>query len=294
MGPVMKTLALTSTIISLSAATLVGQSQSDIDFLRARADAHERKISQLERELIRLKAYHADESATAKAATPPKAVPVSESLAENSPKKSSPAVGNYVVKKGDMLSRIAYRHNTSVASIKKENSLNNDIIQVGQKLRLPSASIPEKTQTAPTPAQLAKHTVKSGDTFYSIARDHKVSVSSLRASNPELEPTRMRVGQTLVIDGNAKVLSPSPGQGAPKPSKSKVASKVPEVKESAPVTKSGSKPAIRTITVNQQMTYGQFASRYNASTTELNDLNGLSLNKTTMLAKGSELYVPKY
>ena len=49
----MKTLALTSAIISLLPATLCGQVQSDIDFLRARADAHERKISQLERELIR-------------------------------------------------------------------------------------------------------------------------------------------------------------------------------------------------------------------------------------------------
>jgi len=290
MDSVMKTLALTSAMISLSAATLFGQAQSDIDFLRARADAHERKISQLERELIRLKAYHGDKPAAASAAIPPKAIPVPES----SPKKSSPAAGTYVVKKGDILSRIAYRHNTSVAAIKKENSLNNDIIQVGQRLRLPSASIPEKTQTAPTPAQLAKHTVKSGDTFYSIARDHKVSVSSLRASNPELEPTRMRVGQTLVIDGNAKVLSPSPGQGAPKPSKSKVASKVPEVKESAPVTKSGSKPAIRTITVNQQISYGKFASQYGASTTQLNALNGLSLSKNTTLAEGSELYVPKY
>ena len=67
----MKTLALTSAMISLTAATLFGQSQSDIDFLRARADAHERKISQLERELIRLKAHHADESTAAKADIPP-------------------------------------------------------------------------------------------------------------------------------------------------------------------------------------------------------------------------------
>ena len=49
---------------------------------------------------------------------------------------------------------------------------------------------------------------------------------------------------------------------------------------------------IRTITVHKQITYGQFANQYGASTGQLNELNGLSLSKNTMLAIGSELYVP--
>ncbi len=55
----MKTTALTSTVFALTAATLLGQGQSDVEFLRARADAHERKIVQLEKEIIKLKTiYH--------------------------------------------------------------------------------------------------------------------------------------------------------------------------------------------------------------------------------------------
>ena len=69
----MKTIVLTSIVISLSAATLFGQTQSDIEFLRARADAHERKISQLEKELSLLKAHLADKQAATTASNEPKA-----------------------------------------------------------------------------------------------------------------------------------------------------------------------------------------------------------------------------
>ena len=54
------------------------------------------------------------------------------------------------------------------------------------------------------------------------------------------------------------------------------------------------KTEIRTITVHQQMTYGAFATEHGASTTQLNSLNGLNLSKSTLLAKGSELYVPQF
>ena len=40
------------------------------------------------------------------------------------------------------------------------------------------------------------------------------------------------------------------------------------------------------------MTYGDFAATHGTDTSRLNDLNGLDLTQTTVLAKGSELYVP--
>lgn len=304
MGIVMKKLALTSVLISIPVSTLCGQSQSDIDFLRARADAHERKISELERELSQLKAFHADRSAATAAAETkaPKAVPVEEGIASAS---------TYVVKQGDNLSGIANRNHTSVAALIRHNGLKGDTIYVGQKLGIPtgssaaqaSSSSPAKPDPA-KPAQSAKHMVRSGETFFSIARQHGVSVNSLSASNPGVEPTKLRVGQQLLVhDGiqpsaassaeksNNKTASntiKAPAQAASK------ASKAPAPKDPAPAVPSKADTDIRTITVNEQMTYGQFASRHGASTTQLNALNGLSLNKNTMLARGSELYVPKY
>lgn len=302
MGSVMKILVLNSIIVCLSVSTAFGQTQSDVEFLRARADAHERKISQLEQDLSRLKALLAEKPATAMAANPkqtPKALAVAA---------TEPVANSYVVKHGDVLSRIATSHQTSVAAILKENDLPNDRIIVGQKLRIAGivASATSSTQVgAPTAKNLAKHQVKSGETFYSIARIHNVSMKSLQAANPEVVPTKMYVGQTLRIDGSATASVSNVAKNNQKPQKA-AASTAPKrtelasrekapAKESAPsASRAGVEPTMRTITVNQQITYGQFASRHGASTTQLNELNGLSLSKNTTLAKGSELYVPKF
>ena len=316
MAPVMKTTSLTSTVFALTAATLLGQGQSDVEFLRARADAHERKIVQLEKEIIKLKSYHGEKPSAPAVKSTPAAT-------------SASAVGTYVVKKGDILTRIAYRHKTSVTAIMKENGLRNDRITIGQKLRIPGAtSAPAPTSTssgrtqmakmsAPSPAPAkttGKHTVKSGETFYSIARQHKVSVQSLVAANPKVRPTSLHIGQSLRVDGNAKTAiakstnrtsAPKPKMKTPSPRAAEYVeapqpkAKTREVVRNAPansktISTASSEPAIRTITVHQQMTYGQFASKHGASTTQLNALNGLSLSKNTMLAKGSELYVPKF
>ena len=298
----MKILVLNSIIVCLSVSTAFGQTQSDVEFLRARADAHERKISQLEQDLSRLKALLAEKPATAMAANPkqtPKALAVAA---------TEPVANSYVVKHGDVLSRIATSHQTSVAAILKENDLPNDRIIVGQKLRIAGivASATSSTQVgAPTAKNLAKHQVKSGETFYAIARIHNVSMKSLQAANPEVVPTKMYVGQTLRIDGSATASVSNVAKNNQKPQKA-AASTAPKrtelasrekapAKESAPsASRAGVEPTMRTITVNQQITYGQFASRHGASTTQLNELNGLSLSKNTTLAKGSELYVPKF
>ena len=299
----MKTLVLNSIIVCLSVSTAFGQTQSDVEFLRARADAHERKISQLEQDLSRLKALLAEKPATAMAANPKQTAKVLAVAA------TEPVANSYVVKHGDVLSRIATSHQTSVAAILKENDLPNDRIIVGQKLRIPGVAAPATSSTqevaAPAAKNLAKHQVKSGETFYSIARIHNVSMKSLQAANPEVVPTKMYVGQTLRIDGsatasasnavqNTKKAQKSAASAAPKRTELASQKKTP-VKQPAPsASTAGAEPTIRTITVDQQITYGQFATRHGSNTTQLNELNGLSLNKNTTLAKGSELYVPTF
>ena len=303
MGSVMKTLVLNSIIVCISVTAAFGQTQSDVEFLRARADAHERKISQLEQDLSRLKALLAEKPATAMAANPKQTAKVLAVAA------TEPVAKSYVVKHGDVLSRIATSHQSSVAAILKENDLPNDRIIVGQKLRIPGVAAPATSSTqevaAPAAKNLAKHQVKSGETFYSIARIHNVSMKSLQAANPEVVPTKMYVGQTLRIDGSATASASNAVQNTKKPQKT-AASAAPKrtelasqkktpVKQPAPsASRAGAEPTIRTITVDQQITYGQFATRHGSNTTQLNELNGLSLNKNTTLAKGSELYVPTF
>ncbi|WP_435895394.1 LysM peptidoglycan-binding domain-containing protein [Oceaniferula spumae] len=295
----MKTIALISTLLALPAASLLAQGQSEFEALRSRVSSNERRIDLLEREIKRLRAS----DTTDRAATPQKAAPTA-------------TTGEYIVVKGDSLSRIATRNKTTVAALKKENGLRSDILRIGQKLRVPgSASVATKAEisskSAPAVAYGSKHKVRSGETFYSIARDHKVSVQSLIAANPKVRANSLRVGQELSIDGTAtpmktsgavaskksqpKAKSPSRSVAKAETSKAAAPKSAPsKPASSTPVSTKSAEPTIRTITVHEQMTYGQFASKYGASTTQLNALNGLSLNKSTMLAKGSELYVPKY
>ena len=287
---VMKTLALTSSVFVLTAAGAMAQ-QADIELLRARADAQERRISQLEIELSRLRSYQAEESR-------PKAVPMEPA---SEPSEST----EYIVQKGDVLTRIAKRHNTTVDAIKRANGLEKDHIFVGQKLRVPGAdkavAVLEPLPPVPTVKSGSSHLVQSGETFYSIARQHNVSVSSLVKANPEIDPRSMQVGQKLSLDvtprsavESRRATSRPDALPKPKSKTQEVASRQPAKRKavSQPVKKS--EPEIRTITVHRQMTYGKFASKHGASTNQLNELNGLSLSKNTMLAIGSELYVPKY
>jgi LysM repeat protein len=49
---------------------------------------------------------------------------------------------------------------------------------------------------------------------------------------------------------------------------------------------------IRSVKIEEPMTYGEFAIQHGTDAERLNDLNGLDLTQATVLAKGSELYVP--
>lgn len=71
------------------------------------------------------------------------------------------------------------------------------------------------------------HTVRQGDTLYSISRDYDVSVSELTQSNSLSSPDRIRVGQTLTIPGQARL--------AAKPAPVKVASSGQFANDAAPI-----------------------------------------------------------
>lgn len=127
----------------------------------------------------------------------------------------------YKVKNGDYLGKIASKHRVSVAKIKKWNKLKNDNIRVGQKLVIyrggsgPSTPEPEtnsssssakvQTQTK-TPAKTSAaaqtqctYTVKSGDTFYSIAKNYSgVSAQNIMDHNG-LSSSKLKPGMVIKI-----------------------------------------------------------------------------------------------
>ncbi len=136
-------------------------------------------------------------------------------------------VATYKVKSGDSLASIAKRTGTTVAAIKAANKLKNDTVKLGQELKLPSgsqapvASNTETSAAAPTIADKPNasgamtHTVKASETLGTIAKKYKISVGELATANNISDPSKVRLGQELVIPGFKSVGSNANAGAAP-------------------------------------------------------------------------------
>ena len=95
----------------------------------------------------------------------------SSSAASQSSAATTSGASTYTVKSGDTLSAIAAKHGVSVANLKSWNGLTSNNIKVGQKIKVkaPSASQPASSSST---GDYITYTVKSGDSFYSIAKNY--------------------------------------------------------------------------------------------------------------------------
>jgi LysM repeat protein len=105
----------------------------------------------------------------------------------------------YVVRKGDTLSEIAKRNGVQVAQLRAVNTLRGNLINVGQKLRIPSTVGSGSTGgTNMIVASETTHRVNRGDTLWRIATRYGTSVQQLRRVNGKRSDV-LQVGQVLKI-----------------------------------------------------------------------------------------------
>ena len=121
---------------------------------------------------------------------------------------------NYTIQRGDSLSGIASRFNTSVSQLVSLNQLTDaHRIRVGQLLLLPhDTNMMTQTLAAAEPVAVepgAAYAVRSGDTVSSIARRYRVSEAALMQVNGLTNPDRLSIGQQLRLpaEGDARVLA---------------------------------------------------------------------------------------
>src|SRR5690606_14909226 len=108
-------------------------------------------------------------------------------------------VGSYTVQRGDSLSVIAARFNTTTATLAQMNNIvNPNLIYVGQVLRVPTVSAPVPPPSQP-PAQPTYHNVQPGDNLSRISLIYRVSVDAIMRANNIRNPNLIFVGQRLVI-----------------------------------------------------------------------------------------------
>ena len=101
---------------------------------------------------IKLPAYAKSTPLPRKKSTPK---PVAKSASHSGGASASApvaAAGEYVVKSGDSLSRIASRNGTTIKALREANHLTGDKLRIGQKLVLPGGTGAAVETPAPTPA----------------------------------------------------------------------------------------------------------------------------------------------
>jgi LysM repeat protein len=304
--------------LSMALATPSAFAKSELETLRSRCAEQERQIRLLEEENSRLRADGTEKHAPAAKSETVTAAPAKI----ESPKTEAPAASatpaTYTVKAGDNLEKIARNIGVSSKKLAKANGMTtSSIIRPGQKLKVPGATASAKPEVAAAPSpkcEAHQHEIKAGETFASISKKHGISTDSLIAANPNVKPSDLRPGQIVNLrsaGGSTTTISApaSPSTKTPAPMEKADA---PASKGSAPAeTTYAATPAtppipaaaketpaataekkIRPVTIDGEMTYGEFAIKHGTDADRLNALNGLDLTTATVLAKGSELYVP--
>ena len=107
---------------------------------------------------------------------------------------------------GDTLYNIAKRYGVSQDNIRMWNNMPDDTVKLGTSLRVKPTSA-SGASYGNTSSATGSYRVVSGDTLYSIAQRHGMTVSQLRAVN-NLQDENLRVGQTLRVTGAAVAGTP--------------------------------------------------------------------------------------
>ena len=144
---------------------------------------------------------------------PPPAAPVPP------PEAPAPTENEYVVVKGDTLSKIAKANGVTWKAIEDANpGVTPTRLKIGQKLVIPASTSAAPGSTVPgaAPADNGSgevYTIKSGDTLGRIAKHFGVSVKAIMEAN-NMSSTKIYVGKKLTIP----VAAPAPApEAAPAP-----------------------------------------------------------------------------
>ena len=132
----------------------------------------------------------------------------------------------YVVKKGDSVSKIASKYKVKSSEILALNSIKNaNSIKVGQKLKIPSESAEPPVEVAPQEMQpvqvseeLVVYVVKKGDSLSKIAYQNGMSVAQLMQIN-NLKKANIRIGQKLNVTKSGAEKAKKAQASAPKAEK---------------------------------------------------------------------------
>lgn len=115
---------------------------------------------------------------------------------------------NHTISQGETLGGIAAKYKVSVTDLKSWNNLANNNIRAGRNLKIygkggPQASAPIVSETKTTDngpvLTFKEYKVKSGDSFWIIAREHKTSIQKILDINNMNSSSKLQPGQVIRV-----------------------------------------------------------------------------------------------
>jgi LysM repeat protein len=185
----------------------------------------------------------------------------------------------YIVKKGDILSRLAVRFHTTTKELVSLNNLSNpNALYVGQELQIPQSKSTRSHTTGGGIQRGQKYEIRKGDTLSKIAVSANVSIDDLRRLN-NIKNDRIFAGEILYIPKGGKTpkrtSSPKRRTSQPKVTEPKILAPQP-TSIAPPPTKNSVTGAIREVEVMPGDTLASIAKRNNVSKSQIMSLNGIS------------------
>lgn len=163
----------------------------------------------------------------------------------------------YIVQKGDSLSKIATIFNTDINTIKTLNNLNSNIILVGQVLKIPNA-VDDENNIDDEFSYYTEYVVSRGDSLWEIARQFNTTVDKIIEFNGLTSPN-LQIGDVLKIPNGA--IDNNIDQNF----------------------------SLNTYTVQSGDSLWSIARKFNTTVDELKNKNGLTSN---LLSIGQQLIIP--
>ncbi|MGD1979437.1 MAG: LysM peptidoglycan-binding domain-containing protein [Akkermansiaceae bacterium] len=302
----MKTFALTATLALSLVTGATGKTRSE---LLSQISLKEKQLAEIQKEILDLR----------KGLT-------------SAPAATQSTGGSYTVKASDTIYSIARAHKVTAKALMERNQITDPTkLAEGRVIMIPGGDILPPASGAKVPAltTTAKtdYVVETGDTFYSIARRHGMSLADLKALNPNVKAHLIAPGQKISVTGKAgprvaKAPAPAPVKKTTTKTSTRIAtvnkpvstvaappkkpvSKPAPVAKNVPVPPTAPSPpkppvmkevapkdAFTSIFLTKETTFDAFAQKHGTTTQTLNELNGWNLPGATVLARGSEIQIP--
>jgi membrane-bound lytic murein transglycosylase D len=131
-------------------------------------------------------------------------------LARNATYGNNVEIQKYKVHRGETLSSIARRYDTSVTKLRQVNNLSKTSVNSGTYLKVPASNSINQISKQSKPKTSGNgfvYVVKKGDTFFNISKRFAVSRNDIAGWNNISPNANVRLGQRLVIKGASPQLA---------------------------------------------------------------------------------------